>query len=178
MWWSSRPVRVLATGAFLALAACSIRPLYAPPSEDGEETAVATDLSSVEVSPIADRRGQLLRNKLTAMLQSGKGPAEKYRLNVSLDETEQSLAVRTTGFATRSTLQINAVYRLLDASTGQPLVGGSVAASSSYDLLDSDFSTLTAIEDARARVVERLASDLRNRLAVYFASRPDVPATP
>jgi Predicted secreted (periplasmic) protein len=169
---------VLATGAFLALAACGIRPLYAPPSEGEDGAAVSSDLASVAVSSIPDRRGQLLRNKLSGLLQSGSGAAEKYLLDISLEETQQSLAIRTTGFATRSSLRINAIYKLLDSTTGQPLVAGSVAATSSYDLLDSDFSTLTAIDDARTRVVDRLATDLRNRLAVYFASRPDVPATP
>lgn len=173
---------VLGLLASLALAGCNIRPLYAPPTADAsaEDRTVVEDLASVSVDPIADRRGQMLRNRLSAMLRADDATeALKYRLNIELNESEESLALRRSGFATRSTLRITAVYRLFDNSTGQPVLAGSANAMSSYDLLDSDFSTLAAINDARARVVDRLAGDLRNRLAVYFASQPPaVVATP
>ena len=164
-----------------ALAACSLHPLYAPPAEDAsaDDRAVAQDLASVGVDPIADRRGQLLRNRLSNMLRPEDTPeAQKYRLNIELTESEESLAVRHTGFATRSTLRITAVYRLIDNTNGQPVLAGAVNALSSYDLLDNDFSTLTAINDARSRVVDRLAGDLRNRLALYFATQPVVATAP
>lgn len=188
---SSPLIRALAVALLLPLTGCGLHPLYATSSSDSEEVegegesegsvdqSVARDLAGVSVDPIADRRGQLLRNRLSAMLeQGGNDVANKYRLNVTLSETQQSLAIRTTGFATRSNMRMTAVYQLYDNTTGQPVVGGSVVAITSYNLLDDDFSTLTAINDARARVVDRLAFDLRNRLAVYFASQPAPTATP
>lgn len=178
---SSLSARALLIALVLAVGGCGLRPLYAPPEDLTDEggESVAVDLSSVSVDPIAERRGQLLRNRLSAMLrQDGEPVPEKYRLAISLDETEQSLAIRQTGFATRSNLRITAIYRLIDVANGQPVVAGSVSAISSFDLLDSDFSTLTAIEDARSRVVDRLAADLRNRLAVFFVTQPSPPATP
>lgn len=188
---SSRRVHALAVALLLPLAGCGIHPLYAPPSADADTGAdqsegeapandsVAHHLASVSVDPIADRRGQLLRNRLSSMLQQdGNTVPEKYRLNVTLNESQQSLAIRTTGFATRSNLRMTAIYQLIDVTTGQPVVGGSAMAISSYNLLDDDFSTLTAINDARARTVDRLAFDLRNRLAVFFASQPAATATP
>ncbi len=176
MSWSRR----LTLLGLLMTAGCGFRPLYAPPAEDApaEEKAVVQDLASVYVEPIADRRGQELRNRLTALLTpTGEQATERYRLNVTLTETQQSLAVRQTGFATRTNLRIDAVYRLIDTTTGQPVLGGSASAASSYDLLDSDFSTLAAINDARSRVAQQLAGDLRNRLAVFFTAQPAVPTT-
>ncbi|NJO67489.1 MAG: hypothetical protein HC826_00405 [Rhodospirillales bacterium] len=128
--------------ALLLVGACGFRPLYSTPGGDGTEAAssVSRDLAAVSVDSIPDRRGQELRNRLNALLHQGDADAgNRYRLSVVLSETRRSLAVRQTGFATRSNLRMTAAYTLIDSSTGVPLLGGSIASISSYDLLDSDF---------------------------------------
>jgi LPS-assembly lipoprotein len=173
----------LVVGLALAgsVAGCGFRPLYAPPGDAAspEARAVAADLASVQVAPIPNRQGQELRNKLTDMLQMGEADgSSRYLLSIGLGELQQSLAIRQTGLATRANLYMNATYSLIDVANGQPVLVGMTSSVASYDLLDEDFATLTAINDARTRVIGRLADNIRNRLAFHFAAAPVSAATP
>jgi LPS-assembly lipoprotein len=174
---------VLALALILAVAGCGLRPLYAPPgaAASPEDKAVAAALASISVAPMLDRQGQEMRNRLTDLFRlgaDGGGNGNRYVLNVGLGEIQQSLAIRQTGLATRANLFMNATYSLVDVTSGQPVVVGSTNGVASYDLLDQDFATLTAINDARSRVIARLADNIRNRLAVHFARSPAVAAGP
>ena len=41
----------------------------------------------------------------------------------------------------------------------------------SYNILDSEFATLMAEKDARARAIREISEDIRIRLSVFLASR-------
>ncbi len=179
-----RLARLLALTPALALIAggCGFRPLYAPLPTDApaDARAVADDLASVRVATIPDRQGQELRNRLQGLLHmpGTAGSPGKYVLNIGLSEFQQPLAVRQTGLATRTNLYMSAGYNLVDSATGGAVLSGSSVATASYDLLDQDFATLTAINDARTRTLERIAGDIRNKLAVHFSTTPAGGAAP
>jgi LPS-assembly lipoprotein len=164
----------------LSIGGCGFRPLYKPLPETAApgDRAVADDLASVSISTIPDRSGQQLRNRLQDKLHlPGAGGAPgRYVLHVALGEYQQPLAVRQTGLATRANLYVNATYTMVESTTGSAVLNGSSVGIASYDLLDADFATLTAINDARTRVIERLAEDIRNKLAVHFSTAPAVAA--
>jgi LPS-assembly lipoprotein len=151
-----------------------------PANATSADRAVASDLASVSIAPIADRQGQELRNRLQSKLHlpGAGGSPGRYVLHVALGEYQQSLAVRQTGLATRANLYMNANYTMVESATGGAVLTGSSVGIASYDLLDQDFATITAINDARTRVIERLAEDLRNKLAVHFSTAPAVAAAP
>ena len=154
----------------LFLAGCGFRPLYQEPEPAAGAASVGSELAAVEIAPIPDRVGQLVRNDLLYHLDaSERGGAAQYRLDVRLAESISELAVESTGFATRSNLRLAASYRLVDLSTGRQLVSGRSRAISSYNLVDASFSTLTAQNAARERAASRVADDIRARLAAYFA---------
>jgi LPS-assembly lipoprotein len=165
--------------ALLLLTGCGFRPLYGPAAAGGGDSpAVAQQLAAISVSPVPDRRGQEMRNRLSdSLAAAAPDTPHRYALNLSMSEIQQSLAVRLTGFATRANLQMTTYYTLVDIASGQPVLAGTVFGIQSYDLLDEDFANLTAINDARSRVIAQMAGDLRNRLAVFFASQP-APAPP
>jgi LPS-assembly lipoprotein len=166
----------------LLIGGCGFRPLYKPMPEAAApgDRAVAGDLASISVSTIPDRSGQQLRNRLQDKLHlpGAGGTPGRYVLHVALGEFQQPLAVRQTGLATRANLYVNATYSMVESATGSAVLNGSSVGIASYDLLDADFATLTAINDARTRVIERLAEDIRNKLAVHFSTAPAVAAAP
>lgn len=179
MWWC-RPLRRLLPVVLWAavLAGCGFRPLYQDP-EPAAGAGVASELAAVEVAPIPDRVGQLVRNDLLYHMRASEGGAADYRLDVRLTESISELAVERTGFATRSNLRLAAVYSLVDLGTGRRLVAGRSRAISSYNIVDASFSTLTAQNAARERAASRIAEDIRARLAAYFATAGEAgPATP
>lgn len=154
------------------LAGCGFRPLYDDPEPAPGVVGVGDSLAAVEIAPIPDRVGQLVRNDLLYHLgASDGGGAADYRLDVRLAESISELAVERTGFATRSNLRLAASYSLVDLGTGLQLVSGRTRAISSYNIVDASFSTLTAQNAARERAAARVAEDIRSRLAAYFAGR-------
>lgn len=178
MWWC-RHARGSAAGcrrvgaiaaAVLLLAGCGFRPLYQEAEPTAGSASVGSELAAVEIAPIPDRAGQLVRNDLLYHMNAIEGGgAAAYRLDVRLAESISELAVESTGFATRSNLRLAASYSLVDLSTGRQLVLGRSRAISSYNIVDASFSTLTAQNAARERAAARIAEDIRARLAAYFA---------
>lgn len=170
-------LRVLATAALLAPAGCGFHPMY---GDRGTDTSpVATDLSAISVDRIPDRAGQLLRNQLVRLLNPDSAPADRrYTLAVELKEILDTFAVERSGFATRANIELTATYRLIDDATGNPVFAATSRAVSGFNLIDNDFSTVTSTGNARERVVDQIAYEMRNRLAGYFSRSPSLPPLP
>ena len=86
-------MRVLAALLALApLSACGLQPMYA----GGGDGAVAQGLAAVAVPPIPGRDGWLVRNALRDRLGNySDDGAERYRLDVRLDDQLEGLGLLT-----------------------------------------------------------------------------------
>ncbi len=166
MWSCRRAARLSRTLAtVLLLAGCGFRPMYAPA---GNQT-VLEDFSGVQVAVIEDRIGQQLRNDLQDLLTPrGRPAAPDFVLRVELSERLRTLALERTGLATRADLTIVARFSLDAVETGETVLSQTTSASSSYNILQSDYATLIAARDAQTKAVRVIAEDIRNRLGVYF----------
>ena len=164
-WSKSRIVATFALCAGLALSACGYRPLYGQNAADPQATQ---HMAAIHVMPMADRSGQMMRTALVRRLNVKGQPQTLYKLNVRLSESLQQLAEQRSGFVTRANLTITAEYSLTRADDAGALTSGSVQSVASYNILDSDFATLSAQEDARKRAIESLSDDIRTRLAIFF----------
>ena len=153
---------ILCALLLVATTACGFTPVYA-----SKNTGV--ELPAVEIAPIADRAGQLLRNELQNLLpKAGAKPA--YRLEVTLRETKDDFGIRRDLTATFARLTVTAQYRLLNLTQPDtpPVTQGTLRAVNSYNILANTYATLVAEEDARAKASQQLARDIRLRLATYF----------
>jgi LPS-assembly lipoprotein len=152
----------------LVVAGCGFRPLYG----GGRDSVAATELATIRIEPIADRIGQQLRNHLLDLLSpTGRAGVPRYVLRVELSGSTQGLAVAKTELATRANYRLVAQYRLLGPG-GKPLIfQASNKVVSSYDILTSDFATLIAEKDAKARAVREIGKDIRTQLALFFVQR-------
>lgn len=158
-------VRLASAGllcAGLILTACGFQPVYSE-----QRNASAGELANIEIARIGDRKGQVLRNLLRARL-SPKGPADRalYRLTVKLTESKAELALRKDESATRANLTLNAVFILERLPPYPPgTATGNAISTNSYNVLDSDYATLSAEKDARNRALRTLAEEIRLRVA-------------
>jgi len=161
----------------LTLQACGFQPLY---QRDQSDTTVGAGnrLETIRVRPIAHRVGQELRNYLyDALTPKGQPASPEWELNVKLSETIEQIALEQTAFSTRANLTLKAVYSLTpvvggDSTSGAEKTGhqGTAHATGSYNILDSEYATLVAERDARARAVQVLSDDIRRQLAIWFNS--------
>ena len=164
----------LLVAASSLLGACGFQPVY------GERRAAgAATLATIDIERIEDRSGQKLRTMLRERL-SPRGATGRplYRLSVTLSESKSELAIRRDESATRANLSLNATFTLTRLPPGPP---GSVTrtafSTNSYNVLDSEFATLSAENDARNRALRSLAEEIRLRVATAI-NNPAVFETP
>ena len=168
-------LRYILSVGLLTLTACGFEPLHGK-REGGEATALL--LSQIEVAPIADRLGQLVRTELTNRLSPRSAPLPVFIVHVTLTESGQSLAVRRDSSATRANLIIDANFILSEVSGGEALLVGGARSVNGYDILMSDFATLAARKDARRRGSRDVADAIVDRLSIHMAQRASQGAAP
>lgn len=148
------------------ISACGYKPLY---GQNVGANGAKRHLESINVKPIPDRIGQMMRTSLVRGLSPrAKRSVHTYDISIKLEETVSTLAVERNAFATRANLSLRARYVLTRRADHLELSSGSVKSVSSYNILASDFATKAAKDDSRKRAIQDVADTLRTRLAIYF----------
>jgi len=148
----------------LVLSGCGFRPLY---ESQGSAEAMRVQLYGVEVAPMPDRLGQVMRNRLLEWLDKSASPT--HRLEVTLDSSEEVFGIRPDESAAQEQVTLIASVRLVDLNTDEAVWEQSLRGRTSYDLVLSDFSNVMQREDANRRLALDLASQIHSRLALYFS---------
>jgi len=148
------------------LAACGFRPVYADAQTGGP---IAAELAAIDIDPQTDRIGLMVQEALADKLKpfASATPA-KYRLTLKLTETPTGVAVGKDSGFTRFNYMLTGEYALYDLKTGAGLTSGALRSISAYNVVGSQFATLSAERDARERAARDLTDDLWSRLGVYF----------
>jgi LPS-assembly lipoprotein len=156
------------------LSGCLVQPLYGPLANGGG--SVATEMQAVSIEPIPDRLGHYLQNDLIFRFNgTGSRVPPRYRLFVTLTEAVQTPLIDTvTGQASAANLLINAAFRLEPAAGGPPIYKDIATVVASYDRFSLRFASVRAARDAEIRDSERLADEIRTRIAAVFATRGGV----
>lgn len=148
--------------AALLVNGCGFQPLYKRGGSSDEAI-----LATVEVARIKDRIGQQLKILLDAGFSPrGRSTRTDYRLTVALTESKTGLAIKKDETATRANLTLRADFKLL--ALRNPRLGtfaGKALSTNGYNILLSDFATLSAERDARNRALRTLAEEIRLRVA-------------
>lgn len=156
-------------GLLLSLGACGFQPVYGTRGDGARQSAVTQNLAAIEISPIADRAGQLLRNALRDKLTPKGTPAgARYRLDVGLNESRSDLVILKDATSTFSKVRFTADFVLVDLQSGQPVHRGQAESTTTFNRVDSDFAILAAEKDARRRAADEISEDIRLRLGLYF----------
>ena len=157
--------RIVVCLLLVPLIGCGFRPLYG----DHTKNEARLDFLGIEIAPIKDREGHLLRNELVRRLHAGGKPnAVVYRLLTKLSESKSSLAVKKSAFATRGNLMISSTFWLIRTTDGSTVFSATSQVTVSYNILDSEFASLLSEKNARERGVRELSEDMRTRLGVFF----------
>lgn len=156
----------LATASLLG--ACGFHPLYGGVA--GEIRVL--ELSQITVTPIQSRSGATLRNGLIDRLTpQGEPIFPQYRLDISLSETREGLAIQEDASVTRWNYELTAAYELFDLGAGEVVHRGKARSTVAYSVVQSQFATLSAEQNAKRSAAMDLASQIDLRLAVFFERR-------
>lgn len=162
--------RLLAIPAVLiGLAGCGFQPLY------GERRPAAvspSELSSVQVDLIADREGQMLRNELLDLFQpAGASSKARYGLAVGLSIQRAGLGIRIDETATRANLIMVADFTVRDLANGDVMFRGRSRSITGYNVLDSEFATLSGENDAIRRAILDISQQISTRVSLVIADK-------
>ena len=147
----------------MLLTACGFHPMY---STHGARSDVA-QLSNIRVAFIKDEAGQTLRNAILDRLPV-PARAPQYVLNISATETTTGIALASDNTITRQQLRDTLHAALMDTHTGKIVWQQDLFATSGYNILNSQFSTLIGQQDAQQRNLDDMADRLVEMLALFF----------
>lgn len=159
----------LAVLAGLALAGCTIQPLYAPKPQAG---AIRTQsLAAIYIQPVNSRVGQELRNHLIFLLNNGSGqPANPaYDLALGVQSVSRNAAVvqvsTSDGEPTARTITVTASYKLTRNDDETVVSERRATASASFDVSLQEFANVRAARDAENRAAREAAEQLHALIA-------------
>jgi LPS-assembly lipoprotein len=159
---------ILFTAIFL-LSSCGFSPMYGD-STSKNNTAIKTELSNVDIAIIPDREGQYLRNALIDRFYINGIPASpKYRLQINkVTENISNFDVTIDSEVTRRQLKLITTMFLIDLETGKPVLKRNLQAITSYNVLESEFSTIVTEQSARDAALDDIARQIERNTVLYF----------
>lgn len=158
-------MRRVALCALLLLCACGLHPLYG--GESGSD--VSGLLGSIEVGPIPDRPGWLVRTALVDRLAESGTSTPRYRLDVRLDDNITSYGLRANRAATQERRSLRARYQLVDLSNGAVVLDATAGSDASINVVSSEYATVAAEQTALENLSGIVADQIVARLAVFAA---------
>lgn len=159
-------IRAFAFAALIALSGCGLKPMYA----GGSTGAVASSLSTIQVAPIPERAGWLVRNALVDRL-GGETSNASYRLEVELDDDLTGFGIRGDSAVTRERRILRARYRLVELSSGLVVLDATAGSDAGIDVVSSEYATVAAEQTAQERLAEVIADQMVSRLALFARNR-------
>jgi len=173
-------LRVAVIASLGALTSGCLQPLYGDRTVTGD-SGMRARLASVDVQEIKAPNGSPeariaveVRNDLIFALTGGQGlGSTTHQLRVRITTTRLSVIVDiNTARPDVENYGINAVYELIESSTGKVVLQSQTFSRVSYDVPGQQqrFARARALRDAENRAAQVISENIRNRLASYFAA--------
>lgn len=154
--------------AVMILAACGFHPVYGVNKYTA--TGVEEHLEYIQIGSIPDREGQFLRNALIdRFYRDGRPQNPRYMLAVApVSESTSNLDITIDSDSTRGQLKISTSFTLVDNQTGEEILARRVQSIASYNILDSEFTNRVSEQNTRENVLNDLARQIEQQIALYF----------
>lgn len=163
LWRRTTPVLALALSLVL-LGACSVEPLYGARASKARGGGVA----AIEIAPVKDRVGHIVRNHLIDSLTPRGQPAyPDYRLTLAVEQEKTPLLIQLDDHATRFNLTLRARFALADRG-GAVVYRDSARATGSYNVVESGFATVTAERDAAKEAARVLSEEILTLILLHL----------
>lgn len=155
-----------------ALAGCGFTPLYATAETGGKSALARVHVADITSSSDEAARSLLAEFKWRAATESEDA---HYDLYLNVKEQAQQLAVQIDNSVTRYNYRMNASYRLVDRKTGAASTGAAKAVVS-FNVVNSQYSTLFAEKSAREKAARNLVEQLERDILVNLTAEKETEA--
>jgi len=171
--WFSRVRPALCAAVLLALSACGFQPLY---QKHPAGSAIGDDLGRVKIANIKtekrenDRLAQKFHNLLLDRFNpEGRPQQPTHTLIITMGVGKEETGIQITDDATRARLTVAASFALRAIAGNEEVLTGSERSVNSYNIVDSEFATLSAEADASDRAIRELSDSIKLRVGVYLS---------
>ncbi len=152
----------------LTLPGCGFKPMYGE-NTTATSSTVVEKMASIDIRPIPDRLGQVVRNQLVdAITPTGPSGAPVYELALKVGEEREDVGLRQNASATRANYRMSAKFELREIASDKVVLNGTTWAETAFDIVQQDYPTVIAQQDAQKKLAAELADEIRTRLAVFF----------
>ncbi len=153
-----------------ALTACGFTPLYGQNSA-ADNTTIKSNLNNIEIAIIPNREGQFLRNALIDNFYINGYPTNpQYKLSLSpIVEGVVDFDITINSEATRRQLRLTTKMVFSDMATNDILLTRTLNAVTSYNVLESEYSTVVTEQSAREAALNDLARQIEQQLSLYLS---------
>ena len=153
-----------------ALTACGFKPMYARNDKPGARADVTSNLQSIFIPVSRGRVEQLVYNNLRDRLNPlGAAKQPRYHLDYTVAVVKQPLAFAKDETATRQNVRVTVAFSLKDQDGSKVILAGTARALAAYNILRSQYATLSAEQNAEDRAVREVSDEIRLRIASYFS---------
>lgn len=153
----------------LLLMGCGFTPMYGSKAENEQKSAVQK-LSTVDIAVIPNANGVFLRNILIDQFyQNGYPQNPSYVLNINkIEEQKTDLDITIDSEATRKQIKLTTTMFLKDKNTDVVVLTRSLSAITSYNVLDSQFTTRISEQDVREAALADLARQIETQTILFL----------
>jgi LPS-assembly lipoprotein len=153
----------------ILLTGCGFTPLYGTYGAAGN-SQVRAQMGQIYIANIPDQAGQYLRNALMDRFYSQGRPGAQAAYNLSVapvQESRSELDITKTSDSTRAQLYLT-TSMVMTNQRGEELLRRSLTAVTSYNILDSQFTTRVAEDAARRQALDDIARQIETQTLLYF----------
>jgi len=164
---TSHPTRraALVLGLAGGLSGCGFQPVY---MANGKDPGAAADLAAIEIKPLYERPGQILRQALLGRFRTESGTPRHADLQINFWISGEAQGVLNFTQPTRIRLVGIANWTLTsrDAKSTR-LTEGTERVIDGFDIFDSAYFTIDLNNEA---VQRRIAEEMANRITLHLAA--------
>lgn len=162
-------MKYMALLTVLLLTACGFSPMYGK-SAATNNASIKSNLDLVEIAVIPDREGQFLRNELIDRFYiNGYPSTPRYNLAIGkVRERVSNFDITINNEATRRQVLLSTKMALKDTQTNEVILSRSLNAVTSYNVLESEFSTVVTEQSAREAALNDLARQIEQQVVLYL----------
>jgi LPS-assembly lipoprotein len=156
---------LLCLGLAAPLGGCGFRPHMG----GGSAGAAAGQTGRVQISLIADRVGQKLRNELMQRINPrGTRIGSPWRLDVQIADSARDSGIQNNNTVTRKEVRLIASFSLVEVATGKVVLRDIARSNAAYNVSATEFGTVVSGRAAHDTAVTDIADEIQTRLAIYF----------
>lgn len=163
----------------LIISSCGFKPMYGQNSVAGAELAQV--MANIDIDPVRSQSGrqerlsQLLENNLRDRISPLNATGEtSYILKTNYEVIEQGYGIREDESVTLINLRLIVDFELVDIESDDAIMDGTARAIVTYDLVQSDFSNMTARNSSLERLAEEASNQVITRVGTFLSNNQKV----